>query len=81
MASVSTNVGNFVQKARHTDNSNYLMCDGHVKWLRSTVVSPGYNAANATDDENLASCSKVTAAGTGNSTGKYGNYVVTYSVK
>ncbi len=69
------------QQARHTDNSNYLMSDGHVKWLRGSVVSPGFNAANSTDDENLTSSSKGTAAGTAVSSGKYGNYVVTYSVK
>ena len=69
------------QQARHTDQSNYLMNDGHVKWLRGAVVSPGFNAVNATDDENLTSSAKGTAAGTSVSTGKYGNYVVTYSVK
>ncbi len=26
---------------RHSDGSNYLFCDGHVKWLRSDSVSPG----------------------------------------
>jgi len=26
---------------RHTDAANYLMADGHVKWLRGSTVSPG----------------------------------------
>ncbi len=26
---------------RHTDGANYLLCDGHAKWLRPTAVSPG----------------------------------------
>ena len=69
------------QQARHTDQSNYLMSDGHVKWLRGVVVSPGFNAATETSDQVLTSSTNGTAAGTGVSSGKYGNYVVTYSVK
>lgn len=26
---------------RHTDGSNFLLCDGHVKWLKEGQVSPG----------------------------------------
>ncbi len=26
---------------RHTDGANYLLCDGHVKWLRGSQVSTG----------------------------------------
>ncbi|MGI4789470.1 MAG: H-X9-DG-CTERM domain-containing protein [Janthinobacterium lividum] len=46
---------------RHTDGSNYLFCDGHVKWLRGTQVSNG-NAASAPGDA-PTSCR---AAGTAN---------------
>lgn len=28
----------------HTDGSNFMMCDGHVKWLRGSAVSGGSNA-------------------------------------
>ncbi len=74
--------GVIFQAARHTDQSNYLMADGHVKWLRGAVVSPGINAPTATTDQTLTSGSTTgTAAGTGVSTGAYGNYTVTYSVK
>ncbi len=72
------------QNPRHTDQSNYLMADGHVKWLRGAVVSPGINAVNPTDDETITAVGTnkaPTAAGTGVSTGAYGNYVVTFSVK
>ena len=74
--------GNY-QNPRHTDQSNYLMADGHVKWLRGAVVSPGINALNSTDDQTItAGTNKApTAAGTDKSSGTYGNYVVTYSVK
>jgi len=41
-------------KGIHTDGSNYLATDGHVKWLRATQISPGKDAANASDPENDA---------------------------
>lgn len=38
---------------RHTDGSNFLMCDGHVKWLRPGSVSSGFgwNDMNSQDDQ------------------------------
>ena len=33
---------------RHTDGSNFLAADGHVKWLRGSAVSPGYAALSPT---------------------------------
>jgi prepilin-type processing-associated H-X9-DG protein len=45
---------------RHTDAANYLMTDGHVKWLRGSAVSPGNLNASATGNQNGG-----TAAGTG----------------
>ncbi|MDR3710906.1 MAG: DUF1559 domain-containing protein [Capsulimonadaceae bacterium] len=36
------------QAPRHTGNANYLLCDGHVKWLTSTSVCAGYSASAAT---------------------------------
>jgi len=43
--------GDFDNKAtgRHTDGSNFLFTDGHVKWLRGGQVSPGPSALNASD--------------------------------
>ena len=32
---------------RHSDGSNYLLADGHVKWLRATAVSAGQNNPTA----------------------------------
>jgi prepilin-type processing-associated H-X9-DG protein len=32
---------------RHTDGSNFLLSDGHAKYLKAPAVSPGYNAAAA----------------------------------
>jgi prepilin-type N-terminal cleavage/methylation domain-containing protein/prepilin-type processing-associated H-X9-DG protein len=37
---------------RHTDLSNYLLADGHVKTLRSSVVSAGNNPGSSTAVEN-----------------------------
>jgi prepilin-type N-terminal cleavage/methylation domain-containing protein/prepilin-type processing-associated H-X9-DG protein len=37
----NTNGGFAAPTGRHTDGSNYLFCDGHVKWLRGAQVSPG----------------------------------------
>ena len=34
---------------RHTDGANFLLADGHVKWLRPTAVSPGGNNDPDTD--------------------------------
>ena len=35
----------------HTDGSNFLMCDGHAKWLPGSRVSPGYAAQSPTAPE------------------------------
>ncbi len=45
---VGTATGNFATlTGRHTDGANYLLADGHSKWLRSTSVSAGLNNATA----------------------------------
>ena len=49
----------------HTDGSNFLAADGHVKWFRGAAISPGYTA----DTQNTAQfqgASGKNAAGTGN---------------
>ncbi len=50
---------------RHTDGSNFLATDGHVKWMRGVAVSPGTNAAAATDAQ-AADTGNRNAAGTSN---------------
>ena len=72
---------NHMPTGRHTDGSNWLFCDGHVKWLRGSAVSPGPSALQATDAQGANSVvfgnngkSQPTAAGTGNST-----YAATFS--
>ena len=51
------------QTGRHSDGSNFLMNDGHVKWLRPGAVSSGYIAASATSPSAL-SAGFAPAAGT-----------------
>ena len=41
-----------IKSGRHTDASNFLLADGHVKWLRGTSVSSGPNANTSTDAQN-----------------------------
>jgi len=65
--------------ARHTDGSNFLLCDGHSKWLKGASVSRGdtASAANCNQDNNpsVAGCSGgTTAAGT-----QSGTFPVTFS--
>ena len=49
---VGTNWGNAAAvTGRHTDGSNYLLADGHVKWLRPSAVSGGNNACQTTDPQ------------------------------
>jgi prepilin-type N-terminal cleavage/methylation domain-containing protein/prepilin-type processing-associated H-X9-DG protein len=56
--------GKFYTKGRHLDGSNYMFADGHVKWFRSSNISPGATAAVETDAATTAK-----AAGTANTTG------------
>ena len=68
-------------QGRHSDASNYLLADGHVKYIRPVQISPGFNApdANADQTTNGATPTNGTAAGTQKSSGAYGNYVATFS--
>ena len=34
----------------HTDGSNFILCDGHAKWLRGSAVSPGASPAVSPTD-------------------------------
>jgi prepilin-type N-terminal cleavage/methylation domain-containing protein/prepilin-type processing-associated H-X9-DG protein len=52
---------------RHLAGANYLMADGHVKWFKSSAISPGYKAANPTDAQDAVAGN---AAGTQNLGGK-----------
>ena len=55
----------------HTDGSNFLAEDGHVKWLRGAAVSPGKVPAAST----TVQVNNTTAAGTAN----LGNATLTFS--
>ena len=43
-------------QGRHTNGSEYLLSDGHVKYLMGTAVSPGQQASSATSPQTLPAC-------------------------
>ena len=53
----------------HTDGSNFLGADGHVKWLRPVAVSSGTNAASGSGQ----------GATTAAATDTLGGFVITFS--
>jgi len=66
--------GPSVANAQHAGNGgNYLLADGHAKFLKPSQVSPGVNAAAPTDAAGVDG--GVNAAGTG----KLNNYAATFS--
>lgn len=52
--SVGEAYNNFTALPRHTTGSNYLMADGHAKWMPSTAVSGGYRNTQATNPAYVA---------------------------
>ena len=69
--------------ARHTAYGNFLMSDGHAKYLNPLLISPGFNAQNATNDTTVRSSGGTYfAAGTGfsgNSASTGAPFVATFS--
>src|SRR3569833_218640 len=47
---------------RHTDGSNFLLGDGHVKWLRGELVSAGQNAQSGTSPQTTGLAAGTSAA-------------------
>ena len=66
---VSQNLGQFNSpNGRHSGGgnaggSNFVMCDGHAKFLTGTQVSPGFNAKNPTDKQVNDGTSNATTTG------------------
>ena len=71
--------------ARHTDGSNFLLADGHVKYLRPVAVSPGFNnSSTCGQDQQLSGNTCVAtspgpAAGTGALNSNGANFAATFS--
>ena len=63
---------------RHSDGSNFLYCDGHVKYARATSISGGYSNPTVGDQGGTTAASPVTS-GSGicnnNSPNGKGNFV------
>jgi len=68
---------------RHTDGSNFLAADGHVKWLRGSAVSPGFAALSATSAQAADATgpygANKNAAGTGALNANGANFALTFS--
>ena len=63
-------------KAVHTDGSNWLATDGHVKWLRGTAVSGGITALDPNQPQTVTG---YYAAGTSSLSTPTGTAVLTFS--
>jgi len=78
MGGRATNAASFIDtknQGRHTNGSNFLLCDGHAKWYRGGSVSSGFNALVSTNAEGGGDDrAPAYAAGTDN-----GTYAITYS--
>jgi prepilin-type N-terminal cleavage/methylation domain-containing protein/prepilin-type processing-associated H-X9-DG protein len=73
MLANSVNNNNYLTNGgAHTNGSNYLMGDGHVKWLQPGSVSAGYPAANSGDPQGATN--STSAQGTGGT-----GFAVTFS--
>jgi len=68
---------------RHSDGSNYLLFDGHVKWLRATAVSEGRNAAATPTDAPtgvyVVNCHNIAAGSQFGGDATHPSYVATFS--
>lgn len=70
---------------RHTDGSNFLMGDGHVKYLRPSSVSSGFDGITSTCGQDQTSTNGICtssvgfAAGTGGLTVNGANFAATFS--
>ena len=69
--------------ARHTDGSNFLLADGHVKYLRPIAVSPGFSNGNSGYGQDQNNTGYVAgsgiAAGTSGLTTNGANFAATFS--
>ncbi len=69
------------EPGRHTDASNFLLADGHVKYMKAAYVCPGYINSSSTADTNLTTGGYF-ASGTGfsgNSVSTGAPYYATFS--
>ncbi len=68
---------------RHTDGSNFLAADGHVKWLHGSAVSPGFAALSSTSAQAADATgpygANKNAAGTDALSANGANFAMTFS--
>ena len=68
---------------RHTGGANYLLADGHVKYLKQNYVSPGQNAAAGNTDQTASGVSGNAASTDWSaiSTKTNGTFAATFSLR
>ena len=75
---ITTNTGSFFSvDGRHTKGANYVMADGHAKFLQAGRVSPGSNANTPSDKQ----VNNSIAAGTSGTFADGSSPAATFSVK
>ena len=69
-------------QSRHTGASNFLLADGHAKWLRGTVVSAGANNTSTSCGQGMdgATCAADTTLNPAAATGYSGSFAATFSL-
>ncbi|MDR3706733.1 MAG: DUF1559 domain-containing protein [Capsulimonadaceae bacterium] len=69
----------FGATGRHSQGSNFVLSDGHVKWMLGNQVSTGWQAQSASDNQDLNNATEggnnVTAAGTNSLSDASGNKI------
>lgn len=66
----------------HTNGSNFLLADGHAKYLTPASVSPGFSNSNSScpQDQTGSPCAGVTGYAAGTSDLSYNNFAATFSL-
>jgi len=81
---VTADTGSYLNPlGRHQQGSNFVMADGHAKWLRASQVSPGPNANAETDKQvdHTSANAYTPAAGTSGTFANGSQPSATFSVK
>jgi prepilin-type N-terminal cleavage/methylation domain-containing protein/prepilin-type processing-associated H-X9-DG protein len=66
----------------HTNGSNFLMTDGHAKYITPAAVSPGFGNSNSScpQDQNGSPCASTYGYAAGTNDLSYNNFAATFSL-
>jgi len=71
---IYSNDTQFLPPARHSEGANFLLADGHVKWLLGSNVSVGMAQATAPEcgqNDHTPPCASIFSTGAGTANGQY----------